>query len=181
MVESVQGETAMNKRKIALWSGIATVIVIAGIVIARAEVRQGWCGHGFAHRGWAHRRWGGAGPVAMGYLSHELDLNKAQRQQIRSIWNAEKPTVSSLVAEFANEDKEMDQATAGGTLDQGKVQEIAARQGATVTKLLVERARLESKIYSTVLTPEQRTRADKMKARWHDHLARMVNHDGLGN
>lgn len=171
----------MNKKKIALWSGIATVVVIAGIAIARAEVRQGWCGHGFAHRGWAHRGWGGPGPLAMRYLSHQLDLTQAQRKQIGSIWDAEKPAITSLVAEFANEDKQMDQATAGGAADESKMDEIAAREGSTVSKLLVERARLESKIYGTVLTPEQRTKADKLKERWHDHLARMANHEGWGN
>jgi Spy/CpxP family protein refolding chaperone len=175
-MESVQGETAMNKKKIALWSGIAVVVVIAGIAIARAEVRHGWCGHGFAHRGFAHRGWGGPGPLAMGYLSHQLDLSQAQRKQIGSIWDAEKPAVSSLIAELASEDKETDQVTAGGTPDPSKVQEIAAREGATVSKLLVERAQLQSKIYSTVLTPEQRTRADKLNERWHDRLARMANH-----
>ena len=176
----------MNKKKIAVWSGIATIVVIAGIAIARAEVRQGWCGHGFAHRGWAHRGWahrgwGGPGPLAMGYLSHELDLNQAQRKQISSIWDAEKPAITSLVTELAREDKQMDQATAGGAADDSKMQEIAAREGATVSKLLVERARLESKIYGTVLTPAQRTKADQLKERWHDHLARMGNHEAWCN
>ena len=117
----------------------------------------------------------------MRYLSHQLDLNQAQRKQIGSIWDAEKPAITSLVAEFANEDKQMDQATAGGAADESKMDEIAAREGSTVSKLLVERARLESKIYGTVLTPEQRTKADKLKERWHDHLARMANHEGWGN
>lgn len=170
----------MNKR-IAVWSGIAVLLVIAGIAIAGAEARHGWCGHAWAHRGWASRGWGGPGPVAMGYFSHELNLSEPQRRQIRSIWDAEKPTLASLAAEFAGEDKEMDQATRGSIPDESKVQEIAAREGVTVSKLLVERARLQSKIYGTVLTPEQRTKADKLSERWHEHLAHIGNHEALGN
>lgn len=163
----------MNKKRIAIWSGIAALVVIAGIAIASAEVHRGWCGHGWARRGWR-------GPAAVGYLSYRLDLSQAQRKEIRSIWESEKPAITPLVAEFASEDKEMAQAAAGGTLDEGKVQAIAAREGTTVSKLLVERARLQSKIYSTVLTPEQRTRADKLQERWHDRLGRIWDHEAGG-
>ena len=164
----------MSGKRIALWSGITALVVIAGIAIAGAQIHHAWGRHGWA-------RWGGRGPMALGYVSHQLDLSQAQRKQVRSIWEAEKPTVSSLVAEFADEDKEMDQATSAGTLDEAKVQEIASREGATVSKLLVERARLESKIYSSVLTPEQRTKADKMKERWHDRIGRIAHHSAFGS
>lgn len=164
----------MNWKRVALWSGITALVVIAGIAIAGAQAHRGWSRHGWA-------RWGWRGPVALGYVSHQLNLTQAQRKEVRSMWESEKPTVSSLVAQFASEDKEMDQATAGSTLDEGKVQEIAAREGVTVSKLLVERARLESKIYSTVLTPEQRTRADKLKERWHDRVAHIASHSACGN
>lgn len=149
-------------KRIVLWSGVAlVVVVIAGVLIARADVRHGWCGH---HHGWR-------GPGPLGFIAHELDLNDSQQKQIRSMWDAEKPAVSSLVQEFAAESKEMDAATANGNLDESKVQEIAGRQGATVAKLLVEEERFRSKIYTTVLTPEQRTKADELQARWHDRLS----------
>jgi len=149
-----------------LWSVIALVIVIgtAGVLIARADVRHGWCGHGWGHHGWA-------GPGPLGFISHELDLNDSQQKQIRSMWDTEKPTITSLVQEFAAESKEMDSATANGNFDESKVQEIAGRQGATVAKLLVEKEHFLAKVYTTVLTPEQRTKADELQARWHDRLS----------
>ena len=76
------------------------------------------------------------------------------------MWQTEKPAISGLVQELAAESKEMDAATAKGNLDEGKVQEIAARQGRRSRKLLVEKEHFKSKIYATVLTPEQRTKAD---------------------
>ncbi|HEY4049912.1 MAG TPA: hypothetical protein VGM27_23870, partial [Acidobacteriaceae bacterium] len=72
------------------------------------------------------------------------------------------------------ENKEMDRTTAQGNLDEGKVQEIAGRQGATVAKLLVEKEKLRSRIYTTVLTPDQRAKADKLQERWHSRLDRIV-------
>lgn len=151
-------------KRIVLWSSVAVLVVVAGVLFARADARRGWCGHGWGRHGWA-------GPGPLGYIAHELDLNQSQRQQIRSMWQQEKPAVSALVADFAAESKEMDAATANGNLDESKVQEIAGRQGATVAKLLVEKEHFRSKIYTTVLTPEQRTKADELQARWHDRLS----------
>ena len=106
----------------------------------------------------------------MGYVAHELNLSNEQKQQIRSMWQTERPTVSGLLQEFAAENKEMDQASAKGNLDESKVQEIATRQGATVAKLLVEKEHFKTKIYTTVLNPEQRTKADALQSRWHERL-----------
>lgn len=150
-------------KRIVIWSCVAVLVVAAGVAIARADVR-GW--HGCFRHGRGH-----FGP--MGYVAHELNLNDTQRKQIHSIWDSEKPAVSGLVHELAAESKEMDAATAQGSLDEGKVQEIASRQGATIAKLLVEKEHFKSKIYTTVLTPEQRKKADTLQSRWHDRMDRM--------
>lgn len=150
-------------KRIVIWSCVAVLVIATGVAIARADVR-GW--HGCFRHGWGH-----FGP--MGYVSRELKLDDAQRKQIRSMWDSEKPAVSGLVHELAAESKEMDAATAQGNLDEGKVQEIASRQGATIAKLLVEKEHFKSKIYTTVLTPEQRKKADEMQSRWHDRMDRM--------
>ena len=117
----------MSKKRIAIWSTVIVLVIASGVAIARADAR-GW--HGcFGHR------WGAPfGP--MGFISHELNLNDTQRQQIQSMWQTEKPAISRLVHELAAEGKEMDEATAKGNLDEGKVQEIASRQGETIAKLL---------------------------------------------
>jgi Spy/CpxP family protein refolding chaperone len=147
-----------------IWSCATVLVIVAAVAIARADARiwHGWCGRG----------WGGHfGP--MGYVSRQLNLNDAQRQQIQAIWQTEKPAIAGLVHELAAESREMDAATAKGNLDEGKVQEIAARQGETIAKLLVEKEHFKSKIYATVLNPEQRTKADELQSRWHDRLDRM--------
>jgi len=147
-------------RRIVIWSCAAVLLAVTGVAIARANTR-GWNGC-FGHR------WGHFG--AMGYVAHELNLSDEQKQQIHSMWQTERSAVSGLLQEFAAENKEMDQATAKGNLDESKVQEIAARQGATVAKLLVEKEHFKAKIYATILNPEQRTKADALQSRWHDRL-----------
>jgi hypothetical protein len=89
------------------------------------------------------------------------------------MWQTEWPAMLSLVHEFAAESKEMDEATAKGNVDEGKVQEIAARQGATVARFLIEKEHFKVQIYTTVLNPLQRTKADRLQSRWHDRLGKL--------
>ncbi|MCU1293671.1 MAG: hypothetical protein JWP08_2521 [Bryobacterales bacterium] len=154
-------------KRVMIWSSVALLLVAATIVVARAD---GSGRHGRGRWGWRHH-----GPL--GYVAHELNLTDAQKSQIQSIWKAQRPTIVSLVHDLVSEGKEMELATAQGTLDDTKVQEIAGRQGATIGKLLVEKERLKSKIYTTVLSPEQRTKADQLQKKWHsrlDHVAARI-------
>lgn len=147
-------------KRITIWSSAILLVVVVGVLIAAADVheRYGWAGH----------RWGHFGP--MGYVARELKLSGGQKDQIHSMWETERPVVFEMVHEFAAEGKEMDEASAKGNLDESKVQEIATRQGVTVAKLLVEKEHFKQKIYSTVLTPEQRTKADELQSRWHERM-----------
>lgn len=153
-------------KRIAIWSCVAVLLAVTGVAVAWANVR-GW-------RGCSGHRWGHFG--AMGYVAHELNLSDVQKQKIRSMWQAERPAVSGLVQEFAVESDEMDRASANGNSDESKIQEIAARQGITLSKLLVEKEHFKTRIYASVLTPEQQTKADKLQSQWHEHL----NHIGKG-
>jgi Spy/CpxP family protein refolding chaperone len=101
-------------------------------------------------------------------------LNDAQKSQIKTLWQAERPAVAMLVRDLASESKEMDSATTQGSLDESKAQAIAARQGETIAKLLVEKERFKSKVYSTVLNPDQRAKAEELQKKWEsrlDHVA----------
>ncbi len=147
-----------------MWSIVGLALVVA-IAIAGAD--------GLGRRGWRAHRWGHFGPA--GYLAHQLNLSDAQKERIKTIWQVERPTVARLVREVAAEVGEMDAATALGKSDEGKVEEIAARQGASIAKLLIEKERLRSKIYTSVLNPEQRTKADELQRRWNGRLERIAD------
>jgi len=150
-------------KRIAIWSCVVLFLGGVGAAVALANAR-GW--HGFPGH-----RWGHFGP--MGYVAQELDLSNAQKEQIHSMWQGERPALSALIQEFSAESGEMDRVTANGNLDESKVQEIAARQGVTLSKLLVEKEHFKNKIYASVLNPEQRMKADKLQAQWHERLGRI--------
>jgi Spy/CpxP family protein refolding chaperone len=165
---STEGEADMKRLRI--WSGGALLLVGVGMMVAQANSPGR---HGRDGLGWSH-------PGPLSYVAHELNLSDAQKAQIKSMWEAERPTVASLVQELASEGKEMDSATAQGSLDDSKVQAIASRQGETIAKLLVEKEQLKSKIYTTVLNPEQRTKADELQKAWHSRLDRAASRIGSG-
>ena len=51
-----------------------------------------------------------------------------------------------------------------------KYRRLTARQGVTLSKLLVEKEHFTTKVYVSVLNPEQRTKADKLQSQWHERL-----------
>jgi Spy/CpxP family protein refolding chaperone len=123
--------------------------------------------------GWGGHRWGHFGP---GHdIEHDLKLTGAEREQIKTICQAERPTVSKLVREISTEAGEMDVTTTQGKLDERKIQEIAARQGASIARLLMEKERLKSRIYRLVLNPGQRTKADELQLRWRKRLDQVAD------
>jgi Spy/CpxP family protein refolding chaperone len=152
-----------------IWTSavLVSVLVIAGIAAARATGTDGP-----GHRGWCGRGWGFYEPL--GYVSHELDLSDAQKSQIKTMWQAERPAVATLVRDLASESKEMGSATAQGNFEESKAQAIAVRQGETIAKLLVEKERFKSKVYS-VLNPDQRTKADELQKKWESRLDQAAN------
>jgi periplasmic protein CpxP/Spy len=134
-------------------STVAVVLFLTAIVIVRAETggRHGWCG----------REWRHGGPT--GYIAHQLKPSDAQKAQIRALWDGGRPTISGHIDDLLAEDKEMNAITENGNPDQSEVQKVADRAANTIAALLVEKARLQSKTYSTVLDSEQRAKADEFQ------------------
>ena len=143
-----------------VWAGAFLIAIglIAISVRADAPWRGGWRRH-----------------AAMGCLGGGLNLNSAQKAQIKSIWNTEKPTVAKLVAEFARENKEIESVTSQDHPDPDKIQSIADRQGKTVSELLLEKEKLKMQIESQVLTPDQRAKADRFEKHVDDRIAAIAH------
>lgn len=57
----------------------------------------------------------------------------------------------------------MDALIANPNPDQNDMQKIAEREARTIASLLMERTRLQAKIESNALNPEQRARADELR------------------
>jgi hypothetical protein len=54
-------------------------------------------------------------------------------------------------------------ATSGGAFDQAKVQAIATQQAQLMSQMTVLKEQLRSQIYNTVLTTDQKAKADQMR------------------
>lgn len=145
----------------------AVLLIVAG-AIGIAEAR-------FAPN---HYAWGFHAPAGFpaAFIAHELDLTDAQKSQIKSIFAAERPTITPLLHEVLNGCDQMAAANANGSFDEAKTRTIADNQAPKVSQLFVERERLISKIYNEVLTPEQRVKADQLRARMHGRIEGFLDH-----
>lgn len=156
-------------KRMSVWAIAIVILVVMVLIFARASALER---HDWRSRGWHH-------PGSMSYLAHELKLSASQKEQIQALWKMERPTIAARIQEFLAENKELSTISMEEDPDQSKVQAIATRESATIAALLVEKEQLQSKIYRTVLNPEQRAKADELRKKWESRLDHAADH--LGN
>ena len=124
---------------------------------------------------WAHARDGGPGGMMfghrMGFIARKLGLSDAQKTQIHSLIQAERPNFEPLMKQLAANHQQMLVATRGGNFDEAQVQVLANQQAQTLAQLMVVRERVISKAYNTVLTPDQKTKADTLRQQMFDRMS----------
>jgi Spy/CpxP family protein refolding chaperone len=152
-------------KRIKILSMVAFVLLLTTFVVVRAEAR------GRDSR--CHSRWNHARRVS--FLAHELKLSDAQKSQILELWRAERPIIAAQIRDLLAENKEMNAVSGKDSPDPSEVQKIADREASTIATILVEKARLQSKINSTVLNPDQRTKADELQKKWESRLDRFAD------
>ena len=96
-----------------------------------------------------------------------LNLSADQQNRIEAILASERQTTQPLQQALRDSREKLRAATAAGGFDEAAVRTLAASQAQTRTELIVARARTQNQIYN-VLTPEQRARAEKLRALRHD-------------
>lgn len=142
------------KQKLLVLAAAAILLVGVGTAFAQGQRR--------APRG-GHER-------MFSYLAKQLQLTDTQKAQIKTLWQAEKPTMQPLLKQMADGRQQMMAATAGGAFDQAKVTAIAQAQAQVMAKMMVEKEKLQSQIYNTVLTPDQRVKADQLRQKHQEHM-----------
>jgi len=144
--------------KIKFWSvavALLALVLCGAAMLSYAQQNDaasasGWSGHRHGH---------------MGYMARELNLTDAQKQQIKTMMQSNRATLRPLLQQLAENRKAMLAATANGAFDQAKVQAIANQQSQAMAQLMVQKAAIQHQIYTQVLTPDQRTTADQMRAK----------------
>jgi Spy/CpxP family protein refolding chaperone len=109
--------------------------------------------------------WHGRHGRRMAYMARELNLTDAQKAQIKEIFQANKATGLPLMQQMAANKKAMLEATANGSYDQAKIQQLANQQAQLASQLIVQKQAIRHQIYTQVLTPDQRTKAEELRAK----------------
>jgi len=101
----------------------------------------------------------------MKYMARELNLTDAQKAQVKQIFQANKASGLPLMQQMAANKKAMLEATANGSYDQAKIQQLAGQRAQLMSQLLVQKQAVRHQIYTQVLTPDQRTKAEELRAK----------------
>jgi protein CpxP len=144
-----------------------TVLVIAAVVtLAVVGVfAQGMHGHG-GPGGFEHM---------LGFYADYLDLSSAQQDQIKAIWQKEKPTLQPLMQQMKQFHSQMNQLEQGGTFDEAKVRALAGQQSQTMVEMAVQRARIKSEMLQ-VLTPDQKAKFAAFQAKREQRMQKHMQH-----
>jgi Spy/CpxP family protein refolding chaperone len=152
--------------KTKFWSvavALLAIVLCATAMLAYAQQSDdsgasAWSGHRHGH---------------MGFMAKELNLTDAQKAQIKTIMQTQRATDRPLMLQIAQNRAAMLAATASGAFDQAKVQSLANQQSQIMAQLMVQKASLRSQIYNTVLTADQKTKADQLRQ---DQITRINEH-----
>lgn len=116
-----------------------------------ADHEKCW-GHG-KHHGGHHR------------LFKELNLTDAQKNQVKSIMTEGRAKIKPLAQKLKDGRDQLRALRKAGQFDEAKVRTIAKGQADILTDMIVEKERMQSRIYA-VLTPEQRAKAEQIRESW---------------
>ncbi len=147
------------------WFLAVLLIIGGGVLLSRAQAPQPkGPGMGMGHGGWMGRG------MFLQHLAKYLDLNDAQKAQVKSLVEAERPAMQPIMQQLAAARKDMLSATANGAFDQAKVGAIATREAQSMAQLELLRQELQAKIYNTVLTSDQKAKVDQMRQKQLDRI-----------
>ena len=138
----------------------SSIVVLAVLAVMLTGAASSAFGEGFRHGGMMHQY-------------RQLNLTDAQKTQIKSIKQAQHATMHPLMQQMMTNRIAMLQATANGAYDQRKVQSISSQQAQIMAQMSVARQSTEHQIYTQVLTAQQQTQLNQMRA---SQIERMTQH-----
>jgi protein CpxP len=108
----------------------------------------------------------------MGFFSDYLDLSSAQQDQVKAIWEKEKPTLQPLMQQMHSNHAAMRALEQSGPFDETKTRALATANAQTQVELEVQHARIKAEMMQ-VLTADQKTKLASFEAK---REARMKDH-----
>ncbi|MGA7291076.1 MAG: Spy/CpxP family protein refolding chaperone [Terriglobales bacterium] len=127
----------------------------AMMLAATAMFAQGMHGYGGPDGGFGHM---------LGFYSNYLDLSSAQQDQIKAIWEKEKPTLQPLMQQMRQNRANMTALENSGPFDEAKTRALATVNAQTQIELEVQHARIKAEMMQ-VLTPDQKSKLAEFEAK----------------
>jgi protein CpxP len=149
----------MKSIRFTILSVVAALLVGAAVLFAQG----GMHGHGGPDGEFGHM---------LGFYADALDLSSAQQDQIKAIWQNEKPTMKPLMQQMHQNHAAMNALIENGAFDEAKTRALATQNAQTMINVEVEHARMKSEMLQ-VLTADQKTKFQQLEAK---HEARMQKH-----
>ena len=143
---------------------IGAAVLFGVAAFSQGMFAQGMRGHG-GPMGFDFER-------MLGFYADKLDLTSTQQEQIKAIWEKEKPTLKPLMQQMHQNREAMKTLEASGPFDEAKTRALATQNAQTMIELEVQHARIKSEMMQ-VLTPDQKTQLAQLEA---EHEANMKNH-----
>ena len=113
------------------------------------------------HHSHEFRRSGFGGPT-MGFFADKLGLTDAQRVQMKTIMEKERPAMKPLFAQNRAIEQQLHQY-AEGSYDEAKVRTLATQQAQIQADLTVQKTRIHNEMFQ-VLTPDQQAQLKELEA-----------------
>jgi periplasmic protein CpxP/Spy len=140
----------------------AALLVAVAVALAQGMHGHGGpMGHGFEHM--------------LGFYADRLDLTSAQQDQIKAIWQKEKPTLQPLMQQLKQFHSDMNKLGTDGAFDEAKVRALATQQSQTMIELAVQHARIKSEMVQ-VLTADQKAKLAQLQARHEERMQEHMQH-----
>jgi Spy/CpxP family protein refolding chaperone len=107
--------------------------------------------------------------MRMGRIAQALNLTDAQKQQAKGIFQQAHQSAQPLVQQLKQNREAL--AAAVKADNSAQIQQLSATQGQLRGQMTAIRTEAMAKFYSTVLTPDQRTKLDQMHQNWKQRRA----------
>jgi periplasmic protein CpxP/Spy len=106
------------------------------------------------------------------FYTEKLDLSSTQQDQLKAIWEKEKPTLQPFTQQMHQNHAAMKALENSGTFDEAKTRAVATQNAQTMIELQVQHARIKSEMMQ-VLTADQKSKLQQLEA---THEGHMRNH-----
>jgi periplasmic protein CpxP/Spy len=111
----------------------------------------------------------------MGFFPRELNLTDAQKAQMKSIMEKERPAMKPLFEQSHQIEQQLRQYAEGG-YDEAKVRALAKQKAQVETELTVQHTRIHNELYQ-LLTADQQSQLKELEAQHEVRMQQRMHDD----